>query len=144
MAAVSISSESGGGSVDYSDGTSMSFTAGGKYCTGFKMGGAKYEYEFFTAPGVDGQGSKNLGYRGQMITLDVTYVSSSEEACIASADGDNQILAATPSTLTAGGESFLGCFLESFDTEQTRSTGLGDESQFYMKARITLDSKRLA
>ena len=135
---------SGTASVTYADGSALVYTSAAKYCTAFEIGTPEYERSYEYAPGVDGAGSKTLSFSKQKITLEINYVTASESNGGTTPQTDALALAAAAGmTLVVGGVTFNAVFLESFEMEQPKSTGL-PSAQFHTKGKIVVYSRRLS
>ena len=127
------------GSVDYDDETT-GYQTGGAWVRSVEFGEAEYEVDFPSAPGVDGTGSKNYGYRRQNVTIGVTYVAGSANECISLAQQDNLDMAGLPNDASIGGVGLTAAWLTKFKTSTPRSTGYGT---YRMNAEITVLATRL-
>ena len=98
-----------------------------------------------SAPGVDGQGTKNFGFRSIRISLKVSYVDSSLANVASAFHTDMNTLTPTPFTSTIDGQTYYGCILDGDATRlgKVKSTGL-PSALFYGHATIVLEAVRLS
>jgi len=123
-----------------------SYTSAGQFLADYSIGEREYARQYITAPGIDGQGSKNFGFRNQRIVLHVEYVASSADGVVTAMQNDIDTLTASASTLVLAGETYYGCFVDAGGFKQKgvpKSTGL-PSALFTCEATIVVDSKRLA
>jgi hypothetical protein len=142
MAAAMFTSLTGGGSSAFADGTSMSYDKTGIFCVDFAIGTPYWKIEPQDAPGVDGQGTINYGYRSQGIIVKVCYIDGSENSVSADVTNDNKVIGSGPSTLLVAGQTFQACILHSMKPvdRQPRPTGYGT---FYQFVNIEVEAVRL-
>ncbi len=125
----------------YTNGDSMKYETTGKYCTRLKIGGRVYKKDFIDAPGVNGCGTKNFGFREQPVEITVCYVNTSEANVLAAFESDMSSVGSGPCTLVAGGQTFQGCDVRFGTLEQVKSTGGG---KYHASVTIEANRKRLS
>jgi hypothetical protein len=141
MATAAFASTTGGGAVNFGDGNTMTYGTQGNFLVDFLLGTPKWEIVPETAPGVDGAGSSNYGYRGWKIKLHVCYIGGGEADICQKSASDMENLGGGLSNLTVAGQTFQACELLSFEPidRQPRPTGLGTFQQHF---NIQVDSWR--
>lgn len=99
---------------------------------GVKVGARKYQYEYVYAAGVNGAGTKNYGFRDQMITIQCVYVGASANAVLSTIMTDLNDIASGKNSVAHNGQTYPRCFLEPTGEEvgQIRYNGLPTAKYF--------------
>lgn len=145
MASATFTSSQGtsGPGVLYQDGATMGYGASfGAFCVAVELGTPQYEIMPVYAPGADGGGTKNYGFRSQIITLRVEYLDSGEDGVVTAINGDMATLSQTPNDLTIGSNSWGACLLQSFVAEQPKKI-TSTSSDYRAKAMLTVRAVQL-
>ena len=136
MASASLST------VSWVEGAGLLLASGtGTFLVHLEAENARDELEFVAAPGLDGAGRKNYGYRGQRFHAEVIYVQANEGACLSAFQADCAAFRAALLGGTLGGLTVYAIHLESARAEQPTATGY---DTVMMTARFVLDAKRNA
>ena len=127
------------GSASWND-EPFGYKSTGSFIRSIEAGEYEYEVDHPSAPGVDGSGSKNYGFRKQEVTIGVTYIAGSSNQCYKLADDDNFAISGITQDAVLGGVTMKAVWLLKFKTQTPRSTGLGT---YRMNAEITIMATRL-
>jgi hypothetical protein len=114
MSTVSFEAQNSGGTVAYAD--NGSYDVVGQWIEGgldsLQVGGCHNYYQKVMTSGIDGQGTKNEGYRSNRHVLKAVYVGASEQDIIEQWLSDSGVLSANPSTLSYGNATLSACLFD--------------------------------
>ena len=116
------------GGISFTDGATISYTGTGRFISDCRPAARRMEIEEIVSNGLDGAGTKDYGLREREITLEITYIESSESGVVNLFLSDTSGLTNTGVfAVTIAGQDLGSCRLvsERCQLAQPRSTGLG-------------------
>jgi hypothetical protein len=143
MASATFTSTTGGPGATFLDGNSMDYASGnGGYLYDLLPGTPNWEIIPENAPGVNGQGSSNYGYRGWLIGMVVEYIGAGEGGVATLVNADQAALAGSLNTLVTNlGQTYQACKLVSFEPVD-RQPRPAAGSNYRQKFRVIVNAWR--